>query len=135
MTSRARVLIADDYEPFAEICHQLLKNEFEVVGVARDGFELLEKAAYRRPDLVVLDIRLPKLNGIDASRKLREMFPAMKIVFVTASDPDYFNALVESDADALLSKSSGFDLRATVRKVLMSSPGSVDDKAPVSCCA
>jgi len=84
--ARPRTLIADDHEMLLEAFSGLLEDDCDVVGTAKDGIELLEKAVDLRPDVVVLDIGMPKLNGIDAGRQLRGRLPATRFVFLTVNE-------------------------------------------------
>src|SRR5258705_9795883 len=83
--SSVRVLVVEDYEPFRRfVCSTLNKiPELLVVGVASDGLEGVQKAEELQPDLVLLDIGLPSLNGIEAGRRIRTLSPKSKIIFVT----------------------------------------------------
>ncbi|MGA7293353.1 MAG: response regulator transcription factor [Terriglobales bacterium] len=87
MTNRSRIVIADDHTLVAELCKRLLETEFDVVGVVRDGRALIRSAIELKPDVIVLDIAMPILNGLDAGRQLKEMFPAIKLVYLTMN-PD-----------------------------------------------
>lgn len=80
-----KVLIVDDYEPFRRIVNSLLqpRDDLQVIGEASDGLEAVQKAKELGPDLIVLDIRLPKLNGIQAAKRLRDLVPNAKILFLT----------------------------------------------------
>lgn len=82
-----RVLIVDDYEPWRRFLRLALVTSdlFEVIGEASDGFEAVEKARQWQPDLVLLDIGLPKLNGIEAARRIRAVSPTSKILFVSGN--------------------------------------------------
>jgi len=84
-TPLSRVLVVEDYEPFRRfICSRLRKRpELEIVCELADGLEAVQKAEELRPDLIVLDIGLPSLNGIDAARRIRKRFPESKILFVS----------------------------------------------------
>jgi CheY-like chemotaxis protein len=88
--SPLKVLVVDDYEPICRlVCSILEKAEFQVVGQASDGLEALSKAEELRPDLILLDIGLPKLNGMDAARRLLKLTPHAKIIFLSQeSSPD-----------------------------------------------
>ena len=86
---RARVLIADDHKLVAEACKGLLEPEFEVVGTVSDGRELLQAAAELRPDVVILDISMPQLNGLDAGRQLKQSMPRVKLIFMTMHEDPY----------------------------------------------
>ena len=81
--SRVRVLVADDHQILAEGLRGLLEPEFELVGIVSDGREMLEAARELRPDVVVLDITMPNLNGIDAAAQLRAAGSAARVVFLT----------------------------------------------------
>jgi len=80
-----RVLVVEDYEPFRSfICSTLRKRpEFQILDEVTDGLEAVQKAEELQPDLIMLDIGLPSLNGIDAARRIRKLFPQGKIVFVS----------------------------------------------------
>jgi DNA-binding NarL/FixJ family response regulator len=83
MTGRPRVLIADDHRMFAEGLRSLLAEEFDLVGVVDDGVALIDAAKRLRPDLIVADITMPRLNGIEALERLRRDLPDVRVVFLT----------------------------------------------------
>ena len=80
---RPKVLLADDHAMVVAGLSRLLQAQFDLVGTARDGRELLEMARTRLPDVVVTDISMPRLNGLDAAKALRETHPQIKVVFLT----------------------------------------------------
>jgi DNA-binding NarL/FixJ family response regulator len=84
-TSQVRVFVVDDYEPFRQfICSTLRKRpELQIIGEAVDGLEAVQKVQQLQPDLILLDIGLPTLNGIEAARRIRELSPKSKILFVS----------------------------------------------------
>jgi DNA-binding NarL/FixJ family response regulator len=84
-TAIFRVLVVDDFEPFRRfICLSLKKRpDLHIVGEASDGLEAVQKAEDLQPDLIVLDIGLPGLNGIEAARRIRKLSPDCKILFVS----------------------------------------------------
>ena len=87
--SRPRVLLADDHRMIREAFALLLEDDYDVVGSVADGRALLAAASELRPDIVVLDIAMPLLNGLDAARQLKREMPEVKVVFLTMSeDPD-----------------------------------------------
>ncbi len=87
--SRPRVLIADDHELLAEAFQKLLEAEVEVVGKVLDVRALLAEAPRLKPDIVVLDISMPKLNGLEAGEQLKKIMPDVKLIFLTIhEDPD-----------------------------------------------
>jgi len=120
MVSQARVLLADDHVLVVEAFVKLLEPYFTVVGIVTDGYDLLKAATQLRPDVIVIDIGMPKLNGIDAGRKLKTALPNTKLVVVT------MNENVEVAAEALhnwasaflLKKSAGTELIKAIREVL-----------------
>jgi DNA-binding NarL/FixJ family response regulator len=81
----SRVLVVEDSEPFRKIiCSTLGKRpELQIVGEASDGLEAVQKAEELQPDLILLDIGLPTLNGIEVARRIRELSPQSRILFVT----------------------------------------------------
>jgi len=105
MTNRSRILIADDHNLVAELCKRLLETEFDVIGVVSDGRALVRVAGELRPDVVVVDIAMPILNGLDAGRQVKEMLPAVKLVYLTMN-PD-----VAVAAEAFRRGASGYLLK------------------------
>ena len=90
-TSFVRILIVDDFDPWQGFVIQLLREQpnVRVIGFASDGLEAVQKAEELQPDLILLDIGLPKLNGIEATRQIRKLVPKAKIIFLSSdSDPD-----------------------------------------------
>jgi DNA-binding NarL/FixJ family response regulator len=104
---RPRVLLADDHRLLREVFAQLLQSECEVVGAVADGRALLDAAPELRPDIVVLDIAMPLLNGLDAARQLKRLMPAVKVIFLTVSeDPDLAAEAFRAGASGYLLKNS-----------------------------
>lgn len=85
-SSKVRVLIADDHSIVADGLRSMLEKSHEIVGVVRDGLELLATAPSLKPDVIVLDISMPLLNGLDAAERLRSTLPNVKFVFLTMKD-------------------------------------------------
>ena len=87
---KIRILLADDHRIILEGLKRLLEAEFELVGTAEDGNALVSEAARLRPEVVVVDISMPRLNGIDAFREIRKIAPGIRAVFLTMHhDADY----------------------------------------------
>ncbi len=85
---RPRVLLADDHTLVLEGLQRLLEDECDLVGAVEDGRALLDAAARLRPDLILLDISMPLLNGLEAARRLRTLVPDSRIIFLTMhADP------------------------------------------------
>ena len=85
---KVRVLIVDDHALFAEALESILASDdrFEVVGLARDGAEAVEAAARYEPDVTLMDISMPVMDGFDATRKLRERAPDARVLMLTGSN-------------------------------------------------
>ncbi len=117
---KPRILLADDHKIVVEGLRSLLEAEFELVGAAADGRQLLEMAERTHPDVVVADISMPLLNGIDAARKLREAQPELKIVILTMHpDVVYASRALEAGASAYVLKHSAPDeLVAAIHEAL-----------------
>ena len=118
--SRPRIIIADDHTLVAGACRQLLEPEFEVVATVGDGRELLRVAETLRPDVIVIDIGMPLLNGLDASEQLKKAMPKVKIVILTMNtDADVAAEAFRRGASAYLPKTCAADeLKSAVRQVL-----------------
>jgi DNA-binding NarL/FixJ family response regulator len=102
---RPRILIADDHNLVAELCKKLLEPEFEVVGVVDNGRTLVQAAAELKPEVIVVDIAMPILNGLDAGQRVKESSPAVKLVYLTMnSDPELAAEAFRRGAAAYLLK-------------------------------
>jgi DNA-binding NarL/FixJ family response regulator len=83
------ILMADDHTMILEAFKHLLEPEFEVIGTVADGRALLSAAAALKPDVIVLDISMPLLNGLDAGRQIKKLLPSIKLIYLTVDqDPD-----------------------------------------------
>ena len=120
--SKVRVLVVDDFEAWRRfVCSTLQKNpELQVIGEASDGLEAVHRAKELQPDLIVLDLGLPKLNGIEAARQIRKLSPESKILFLTQeSSADVVRAALDSGAQGYVLKArAGIDLLPAVKAVL-----------------
>lgn len=119
MSKRSRVLLADDHTLVADGLGSLLREEFELVGQASDGRALLRLAATLKPDVVVTDITMPLLNGVDAVRELRLVVPKTRVVVVTMhADPRLAAEAIRAGATGyVLKHSAGQELIQAVREV------------------
>lgn len=80
---KPRLLLADDHTLVVEGIRKLLENDFELVGTVEDGYGLLRAAEQLQPDVTLLDISMPLLNGIEACRQLIKLIPTSKVIFLT----------------------------------------------------
>lgn len=114
--------MADDHTLVAEACKHLLDTEFEVVGIVENGRALVKKALERRPDIVVLDIAMPRMDGLDAGAKIKELLPATKLVYLTMNmAPEVAAEAFRRGASAYVVKSSAAsELITAIRRALAS---------------
>ena len=118
--TRPRVLLADDHRLVADALKSLLEQEFELVAVVEDGRQLVETARRLRPDVIVADITMPHLNGIDALVQLRKDNPAVRVVFLTMhKDAAYARRALDAGACGyVLKHSAQAELFLAVRAAL-----------------
>ncbi len=117
---RPRVLLADDHQMLVDALKGILEPRCDVVGTVGDGRALLEAAAKLQPDIVVLDIAMPRLNGLDAARNLKRTMPKIKLIFMTMNeDPDLVGEAFRAGASGfLLKQAAAFELMDAIEKVL-----------------
>jgi DNA-binding NarL/FixJ family response regulator len=115
-----RIVLADDHVLLTEALKSLLEPEFEVVGTANNGRALLRMAEELKPDLIVLDISMSLLNGLDAGRRLRSILPSAKLVYLTMNQgPDFVTQAMQIGAlGYVLKSSSAVELREAIRRSL-----------------
>jgi DNA-binding NarL/FixJ family response regulator len=103
---RARILLADDHPHLLEKVTQLLQSEYEVLGAVGDGQALVSAAEKLKPDVLVIDVTMPILDGIEAAKKLKAQGCESKIIFLTVhSDPDYLRACLAAGGLGYVAKS------------------------------
>lgn len=119
-SGRSQILIADDHAVFAEALRLLLEKTYDVVGTVTNGNALVTAAAKLTPDVVVVDIGMPLLNGLDAARRIKQQLPDTKLVFLTMQDdPTLAAAVMEMGAVAFVLKhSAGSELLKAIELVL-----------------
>lgn len=117
---KPRVLLADDHTFVIEGFKKLLEDHCDLVGAVEDGRALIENALELRPDIVILDISMPRLNGIEAAKKLKKQIPEAKLIFVTMhADLAYVNAAFRAGASGyLLKRSAATELMQAVQSVM-----------------
>ena len=117
---KPRVLLADDHVLVLEGFRRILQERYELVGTVGDGYALLAAAKTVQPDIVILDISMPLLNGIETAAQLKKICPATKIIIVTMhAGADYVRSAFEAGASAYVLKGSAVDeLEQAIRAVL-----------------
>jgi DNA-binding NarL/FixJ family response regulator len=117
---KARVLIADDHKMFAQGLRRLLEDVFDLVATVGDGQALIDEAERLNPDVILADISMPILNGLDAVRQLKERGSASKVIFLTMhSDPRLLEEAFRCGASGyVLKQSAGDELILAIEKVL-----------------
>jgi len=121
-----KILLCDDQAVIRDGMEMLLQLEkdFQVVGSAQDGFEAVELTAKTQPDLILMDLKMPGMNGIEATREIRKKFPSIKILVLTTYDDD------EWVFDAIRAGASGYLLKDTPRqKIIEAIRGTVDGRS------
>lgn len=123
-TSRPRILIADDHAIFAETLCFYLEKMFIVTGVVADGRAMLQEAIRLKPDVIVTDVAMPLLNGLDAARRIKELAPNVKFVFLTMlDDPNLAAAALELGPVAfVLKRSGGLELLKAIEQIMHGRP-------------
>jgi DNA-binding NarL/FixJ family response regulator len=119
--SRVRFLIADDHAIFAETLRVYLADrDYTVLGVVQDGRALLQEAIRLKPDVVIVDVGMPLLNGLDAARRIKEQAPEIKFIFLTMQDdPNLAAAALELGRVAFVLKhSTGSELLKAIDSVM-----------------
>jgi DNA-binding NarL/FixJ family response regulator len=117
---RPRVILADDHILMLDALKNLVEPEFEVVGIFADGQSLVEAATQLNPNVVVLDIGMPTMNGLNAGQRLKQLLPTVKLVYVTMNhDPDIAGEAFRLGASAfLLKNSAATELLQAMRQVV-----------------
>jgi DNA-binding NarL/FixJ family response regulator len=117
---RSRILIADDHNLVAELCKRLLEPEFQVVGTVNNGHDLVRAAAKLKPDVIVVDIAMPVLNGLDAGKQVKEALHTVKLVYLTMNtDPELALEAFDRGASGYLLKTcAASEMVLAVREVL-----------------
>lgn len=124
---RTRILLADDHTMICDAFRKLLEPQYEVVDSLRDGHALMKAAVELKPDIALVDVGMPLLNGLDAARELKKKAPGVKLIFLTMNtDPDVASEALRIGASGYLLKSApGIELLQAVHDV-------VDEKSYVT---
>ena len=118
--NRPRILMADDHLMLLEAFKALLEPDFEVVGTVTDGRTLLEEFSRLHPDVVLLDVAMPLLNGLDAGRQLKAQRPSVKLIYLTMNpDPDLAGEALRLGASGYVLKTSAVqELKQSIQEAL-----------------
>jgi DNA-binding NarL/FixJ family response regulator len=118
--NRPRILVADDHQPMQERVRELLQASCDIVGAVSNGIELVEQATRLRPDLIVLDISMPGITGIEAAHELRESGSTAKVVFLTVHERvEFVHACLAEGALGYVIKSRlNVDLISAIQEAL-----------------
>jgi len=122
MIKKIKLLLADDQKLFAESLQAVLKiraEDIEIVGIAKNGYEAVELCGQTRPDIVLMDIRMPKLDGVESTKIIREKYPSIRVLILTTFDDDKYvvEALRLGAIGYLLKDMSPMELIHAVRTV------------------
>jgi DNA-binding NarL/FixJ family response regulator len=118
--SHPRLLLADDHAIFSDALRLYLEKDFDIVGVVSDGRTLIDEAIRIKPDVVIADVGMPLLNGLDAARRIKELAPKIKFIFLTMQDDANLAAaaLELGPVAFVLKHSAGVELRKAIDEVL-----------------
>ena len=118
---KIRLLIVDDNSNFREIIRSILntQSDLEVVGESEDGLDALKKAAELLPQVVLMDVAMPRMGGLEATQRLREQLPEIKVIGLSIHDSEeYRDSMLGAGASAYLLKCSPFpELLSTIREM------------------
>jgi len=111
--TRPRILIAEDHLFLAELCKKLLDGEFDVIGIVTDGRAMVRQATRLRPNVILVDVAMPTLNGLDAGRQVKKILPSTKLLYLSMkNDPEIV-------AEALRFGASGYMLKTCTSSQLI----------------
>ncbi len=118
--TRPRIILADDHTLVLDALKNLIEPEFDVVGTFSDGISLVEGAAELKPNVIVLDVGMPKMNGLNAGERLKQTMPLVKLVYLTMNqDPDIAGEAFRLGASAyVLKNSAAKELLQAIREVV-----------------
>jgi DNA-binding NarL/FixJ family response regulator len=120
-----RILIVDDFEPWRRsVCSILAEDEnLEVVDESSNGLEAVQKSKELQPDLVLMDIQLPQINGLDAARQIRKISPSTKILFLSSyHSPDMMQEALRVGAGFVVKADAARDLLPILRAIVRNEP-------------
>jgi DNA-binding NarL/FixJ family response regulator len=105
-----KILLADDHRMFAELLKSILGERYDIVGLASNGHAMIEAARRLQPDVIVIDVGMPQLNGLDAGQQIKKMMPSVKLIFLTMNvDPYVVHQAFRIGASGFLLKQGSAD--------------------------
>jgi len=118
--TRPRILIAEDHLFLAELCKKLLDGEFVVIGIVTDGRAMVRQATRLRPDVILVDVAMPTLNGLDAGRQVKKILPSTKLLYLSMkNDPEIVAEAFRFGASGYMLKTcTSSQLVVAVREIL-----------------
>jgi DNA-binding NarL/FixJ family response regulator len=118
---RTKILLADDHRMFAEMLTSLLQTRYEILGTVTNGHALIAAARELHPDIIVLDIGMPQLNGLDAAQQIKRDMPSVKLIFLTMNMDPYLarHAFQIGASGFLLKQGTANELPDAIEKVLL----------------
>ena len=120
MSLRPRVLLADDYPDMVRAITRLLALDCEILGSVTDGGDLVQAAQRLQPDVIVLDVNLPKVHSLEACREITRVNPMTKVIMFTLTDnPVISQAFFDAGASAFISKMAPGDLLPAIKQLCM----------------
>ena len=121
-----RILVADDFAPWLRFIRSIIEKhgDWHIVGEAADGFEAVQKAGELKPDVILLDLGLPQLSGIEAARQIGKLVPETKIIFVSGLDDEEIvrEALRTGASGYVVKSDAGNELTKAIETVLRGEP-------------
>jgi len=119
MTSKPTVVIADDHPEMLEAVSQFLREEFDIVSTVQDGASALQVVIELKPAVVILDVAMPKMGGIEVAQELKRLKLSSKIIFISIqNDPGYIQVLTAMGASYVLKMRIQTDLIPAIRETL-----------------
>jgi len=128
---KVKILIADDHVLFRESIESFLskKDNIIILGTASDGFDVIKKTEEFKPDLILMDIRMPALNGINATKIIKQKFPEINIIIISAlKESEYIIESLKAGAKGYFLKDSGLDTLVPAIEKVMNNEYYLDEK-------
>ena len=128
-TQALRIVLVDDYPPFRTILRNLFEefSALEVIGEANDGQSAIETSLHLAPDIIIMDVKMPRLDGIEATRRIKHALPAVHVVGVSSQDNTVTReAMIQAGCSAFIAKEDAHTLPGIIAKITGRSVTTVD---------